>query len=152
MSRYLNNRNEVVPGGFRFRQPETGFLVTGPSWKDLLVNIQKHRMANNIPVGSNFEQDIEDAVCAGAPPNWCSDNNPNRTAEMEFKDWPLWAKTISLAKNDQDAGVGSTVERVIGPFGGTAFKTFYEATFSRPCGCSERAAAWDALYPYKRNE
>lgn len=147
MSRYLNNRNEVVPGGFRYRQGETGFLVTGPSWKDLLVNVQKHRMANNIPIGSNFEQDIENAVCAGAPPNWCSDNNPNRTAEVPRPEWPLWAKELTTFAQPGDRGVGDIIARTIGPIGGDLFKSWFQKIFNKPCGCTERQESLNLQYP-----
>jgi hypothetical protein len=147
MSRYLNNRGEVVPGGFRFLQPETNFLVTAPSWKDLLAAVQKHRMANNIPIGSNFEGEIEDAVCAQAPESWCSDLNPNRSGEVPRAEWPTWAKLLALIAKPEDRGIGSVIERTIGPFGGTSFKVWYEVTFGKSCGCSERRESFDIQFP-----
>lgn len=147
MSRYLNNPNEVPPGGFRYFQAETKFLVTAPSWKDLLARVQAHRMANVIPIGSNFDQEIQDAVCAQAPPETCTDNNPNRTPEVPKAEWPLWALEVAKRAQPGDTGVGDIIARTVGPIGGDLFKSWFQTIFSKSCGCTERQESLNLQYP-----
>lgn len=150
MSRYLNNPNEVPSGGYRYFQKETNFMVTAPSWRDLLLRVKAHREANVLPVGGQFAREIEDWLCEQLPPETCTDTNPNRSAEMPRESWPLWVKALALLAKPGDEGIGDIVERTVGPFGGEAFKKFYEKTFGRSCGCSERAASWNAMWPLNK--
>lgn len=62
--------------------------------------------------------------------------------------WPLWAVTIALLKADTDAGVGDTVERIIGPIGGQAFK-LWAAKLGVDCGCGARKADWNDRFQYQ---
>jgi hypothetical protein len=72
------------------------------------------------------------------------------TIAKPFSDWPLWAKAISLLKSEADKGVGSTIERTIGPTHSTAFKLWYQSTFGKSCGCNARKQRWDKEFPYIR--
>ncbi len=155
MSRYLNNPGEVPPKawpeqkeqGFAFKHGETGQLIVAPSWKDLLTRVQRFYRANNFPIGGNFEQEIQDQLCGQLPGNYCTDNNPNRTAEVARADWPEWATLVALKAQPGDRGVGDVVARIVGPFGGDLFKSWYQKIFNKPCGCQERQENLNALYP-----
>jgi hypothetical protein len=65
------------------------------------------------------------------------------------KQWPEWAKRLADDANDNDVGIGDTVERRIGPAASAAFKTWYRAVFKKTCGCEKRKAEWNARYPYR---
>ena len=62
--------------------------------------------------------------------------------------WPNWAKIIALLSQAEDAGVGDTVARIIGPETSAAFKAWHLAKFGKPCGCERRQAEWNARFPY----
>lgn len=76
MSLTLQNENEVPPGGWRYMQPETALWIKAPSWGELVKEVKKHRNANNLPIGLNFEQEIVDQLCASLPASWCSQSDP----------------------------------------------------------------------------
>lgn len=64
------------------------------------------------------------------------------------KAWPMWATMVAALKSESDLGVGDTIARVIGPFGGDAFKAWTKSIGS-PCKCDMRQAKLNALYPYE---
>lgn len=69
--------------------------------------------------------------------------------------WPWWADAIEakrwdVAGGENDAGVGDTVARIIGPPKSEAFKKWYAAIFWGTCGCERRQAEWNLMYPYKK--
>jgi hypothetical protein len=62
--------------------------------------------------------------------------------------WPVWArKTAQLAKAE-DSGLGDTIARIIGGFGGNAFKIWFKATFGADCGCEGRQERLNWRFPY----
>lgn len=68
---------------------------------------------------------------------------------IEARDqWPVWAKGVSYFAGSNDRGVGDTIARHVGTFGGEAFKRWYAETFKSPCKCSERQAKWNDQFPY----
>lgn len=67
----LINPEEVPPGGFRYRQAETGMLITASSWRELVRNVIAHRRANSLPVGLMIEQEIVDQLCSVLPAGVC---------------------------------------------------------------------------------
>jgi hypothetical protein len=152
MRKWLNDKNMVPPGGFRYTDPESKMLITAPSWRDLVLRVKSHKEANNFPIQLNIEDDIEAQLTALLPDNFTTDQNPVRSAEVPRTEWPVWAKLLSMVATSEDKGVGSVIERTIGPFGGNAFKVWYAATFGKSCGCSERRESFDAQYPLNQPE
>lgn len=134
--------------GFAYKDLNTGIIIVAPSWKELPIKVKKFNQANNFPVGLEFERQIEEQLCSRLPPEWCTQNNPNRTAEVPREEWPLWAKGFALVKIDSDKGVGDTIERVVGSLGGEAVKRWHESIFGHPCNCTIRKAQFNLLYPY----
>ena len=57
----------IPPGGWVYRQPESGVVIRGGSWNDLLENIKVHRISNNYPIGLKFREEIADALCREMP-------------------------------------------------------------------------------------
>lgn len=77
--RSLNNIGVTVPGGFRWfcedtksYVPATGHMV---SYTDFIHSCKKHALANNLPIGSQFEQQIQDQICRGLDGAWCRDDS-----------------------------------------------------------------------------
>jgi hypothetical protein len=52
-----------------------------------------------------------------------------------------------MTAKPSDTGIGDVIARIVGPVGGEAYKTWYQATFKKRCGCAERQADLNALYP-----
>lgn len=61
--------------------------------------------------------------------------------------WPWWAKALRACAQPGERGVGDTVARLVGPFGGEAFKQ-WRAQLGRTCGCELRQAKLNQKYPY----
>lgn len=61
--------------------------------------------------------------------------------------WPAWAKTISLTRQEADAGVGDTAQRLFAKVGGEGIKAI-AAKLGVPCKCGDRQAAWNLQFPY----
>jgi len=62
--------------------------------------------------------------------------------------WPLWAKAIAFLANDDEAGVGDTVKRLIGNYRSEAFKSWHKRTFGFDCGCAKRQKEWNERFNY----
>ena len=61
--------------------------------------------------------------------------------------WPRWALTLKRLRTANDTGVGDTAQRIAAKFGGERYKRLTKR-LGMPCGCSERQAEWNRLYPY----
>lgn len=144
----LIRRDEVPSGGFRYKQPETGYTITSPTWIDLLRDIKRHRKANNIPIGLNFNREVEQALAETLPKEFVQPYDPPEKWPLPYEDWPVWAKGFALLKNSEDQGVGDTVARLIGDFASEKFKAWHRKIFNQECGCHKRQAIWNSQYQY----
>lgn len=143
---------EQKEDGFSYRQEETGVIITAPSWSDLIKRVRAHRVANNIPIGVDFDGSIERQLAGklaemGAG-NFTEPYVKPPKIPMPFAEWPAWAIALSILKSEADAGVGDTVERLIGARNSDRFKAWYKEKFGRDCGCSFRKDQWNMLYQY----
>ncbi len=59
------------PGGWYYKDPETGREFRPVAWNDMLPAIKEHRRANNLPIPSMLREQVEDQVCKHVPPEWC---------------------------------------------------------------------------------
>lgn len=87
----LINKEQTPPGGFRFlpppvREGDTPKWITAPTWTDLVRAVKKFYVANNLPIGLQFEEAIEDQLCATMPPGVChhmSKEHRRRSGQIE---------------------------------------------------------------------
>lgn len=63
MPKLLRSTSTVPPRGFRFIQPETGVLLEAPNWQELRRRVANHRNANNLPIGTDFDTELQDWIC-----------------------------------------------------------------------------------------
>lgn len=67
----------MVPGGFKWKCQETGQWVPArgsmPSYVDFIYQCRQHCIANNLPIGLEWEQTIQDQICATLDGQWCSE-------------------------------------------------------------------------------
>jgi len=59
---------------------------------------------------------------------------------------PRWVRILQRLYKPQDIGLGATVNRIAARFGGERFKV-WATKIGLPCGCTEREAHWNKLYP-----
>lgn len=62
-----------------------------------------------------------------------------------MQDWPV--RFATLIRSPEDIGVGDTIARTIGPFGGEAVKAFIKS-LGEDCGCDARQDLLNKKYPY----
>jgi len=55
------------PNGWRYLQRESGKLIRGTSFSNLLAAVREHRMANGYPMQMDMEQEVEEGVCEQSP-------------------------------------------------------------------------------------
>lgn len=76
----LIRSNETPPGGFQYVQPETGIKFEHYVFDVLKDNIKQHRKANSIPIGLNFDQDVEQQNAERLlpiAPEWVESDEPH---------------------------------------------------------------------------
>jgi hypothetical protein len=73
---------------------------------------------------------------------------PATPPETDPKKWPLLARAVSRLRSDVDRGLGDTIQRHLARFGGEALKRFYTRLTGHDCGCGDRQAALNLLFPY----
>lgn len=67
----LERPDEVPPGGFRYKDTSTGCMVTGPTYRDWVNNVKKHKVANNVPVSPELEAEMQEQLCRQLPAGSC---------------------------------------------------------------------------------
>ncbi len=67
---------------------------------------------------------------------------------MPRSEWPRIIRLLALFAVPEDRGIGDVVARLIGPFGGDAFK-LWTKRFGLDCGCEVRQADWNIRWPLK---
>lgn len=62
--------------------------------------------------------------------------------------WPFVIRILAARKIDGEKGVGDTAKRLLHKMGADGLAWLYEKATGRPCGCSDRQAKLNQLYPY----
>lgn len=70
-----------MPGGWRYTQPESGYVVVSIVWEELVRRVQGHRVANGFPLPPGWEAQLENDVCEQAELNgsWCQFTDEPKT-------------------------------------------------------------------------
>ena len=55
----VREKQTTPPDGWRYRQRESGKLITATSFPNLVANVREHRMANGYPMQMDMEVEIE---------------------------------------------------------------------------------------------
>lgn len=133
---HLINKNEVVPGGFRYFQKETERWVKAPSWSELLIAVKKHRRANELPIGLMFEQEVETQLCSTLPPGACTYSSPNDKQRAAMIGRPTWKKFLEATRT-LVALVKSGQSLVPQPIADAQARTCAKCPFNqKPEGCT----------------
>ncbi|MCX7915043.1 MAG: hypothetical protein N3A53_01900 [Verrucomicrobiae bacterium] len=68
------------------------------------------------------------------------------------KRWLWLARLISKLRRPRDRGVGDTIERIIRPVGGQAYKELHRFVTGKPCRCAHRQAKLNSAFPYTQTK
>lgn len=84
---------------------------------------------------------------------WLQDNHPDYggpvpTVAAPQSSWPLLARLAARFRSDSDKGLGDTVARNLHRFGAESLASLYKKITGADCGCADRQAALNRLYPY----
>lgn len=81
-------RNQIPHGGgWKYRDPSNGVLITGTTWDQIMSNVRAYRRANGIPIGLGFEDEIEQELCRNHPEECTNyDENYPRKRSLTLSD------------------------------------------------------------------
>jgi len=170
-------KKTVVPRGgvWKYRQPESGFMIEADSWIELVKSVRKHRVANGYPIPITLEADIEEGVCELCP-SICVESTgkdivPERVTwgqvvsftsimiESLAKGWPKVGQeeadrraSICATCPDNVRAEGCTgcsskqINSLVGVVAGSS-STKHDSNLEscRHCGCLNRAQIWFPL-------
>lgn len=74
----LMEPHTVPPDGYRYLQAETKTWIRASDYHNLFQNVLDHRKANNLPVGTFWEAEVEDQLCQSLPPGQCKESVPGQ--------------------------------------------------------------------------
>lgn len=76
MKKVRDSASGAIGGLWIWKHPETGFVVRHSNFKGCRDQVKIFLRANNFPIGSNFEQEFEENLCANGAPNLCEEFVP----------------------------------------------------------------------------
>lgn len=99
----LRDASHDVPGGWWYIQPETQFRVVGNTFVELLNKIKEHRVGNELPIGTNFNAEIQAAICerlGDDTKEWCTPYDPEdqRLAPPRRMSWQDAMRFLATVK------------------------------------------------------
>jgi hypothetical protein len=63
MANHIRDLKVTPPGGWRYTQKETNHTMIGVTWEACVKKVAQHRQNNNLPVGDNIAQEVEEQMC-----------------------------------------------------------------------------------------
>lgn len=90
----INEWGPCPPGGFRYVDPEDGFVSHAWAYVDWIEFQRRHLEANNREIPPNLGELMQDQLCKTLPPGWCLYDDPNRPRP-----------SVSLSWNDVASGI-----------------------------------------------
>lgn len=112
----LKNLLHIPPGGWKYTQSQSGFLVQGGDYYDLREKVRKHRQINQFVTGPELDSEIQSQICSSLPAqaraNFCRDcaaSSTTRSLALEdvkhfllvAKEWlgkPVFVSTIEATR------------------------------------------------------
>lgn len=128
----LKSRGVIPYGGyFKFREPATGQYLNGGTWDMLLQTVRDYRKANGIPLGLDFEDEVETQVCRNQPDecDYIDDSIP-RDRQLSMSDVIRGTKVLLSFKL---AGSPLVSREEAERRGSICSGCRFNVTFPRPC-------------------
>lgn len=165
----LKDRTRQIPFGMRFHLTPVNYHAAPFSSFTLIVNqlhaiiqanpalAQKHNWPTSFNAIADWVDEYNAAVCktnhwrdyyVDTPSEVAASVPESGTQPEAHEKWPLWAKALKLVRKEGEAGVGDTIERLIGPKNSAAYQAWHLKTFGQQCKCKQRQVNYNAKYPY----
>ena len=74
----LTDRDAVPPNGFRYVDPQDGFIDHAWDYRSWVDQAKRHLQVNEREIPLTLEQDMEDQLCQTLEPGWCNYDNDAR--------------------------------------------------------------------------
>ena len=71
-----------------------------------------------------------------------------RSQAVPEAEWPLAVKALARMRAGGEMGVGDTTKRLLAWIGAESMAAAYRKLTGKDCGCADKAAKLNALYPY----
>ena len=68
-------------------------------------------------------------------------------APIPREQWPRSVRLLERLASPSDKGIGDTIARLTGAVGGDIFKKWYKRIMKSDCGCGDRQARLNRLFP-----
>lgn len=81
LKKVRDNAAGAIGGWWVWKHTETGHVVRHSNYTGCRNAVKKFLSANNFPIGSNFERDFEENLCANGAPGLCIDWDPPSVLE-----------------------------------------------------------------------
>lgn len=94
--------------------------------------------------GVNCAADCHFRKLAATRPDYVALWNPSAAPRK----WPRAIRAIGKLRAAGDQGIGDTIARHLTRFGADALKSIYRQITGTDCGCSDRQAALNWMFPY----
>jgi len=75
MTLSLYRKYEGPPGGWHYRDKDTGIDIPAVNYSDLLKAVREHRKANALPIPLSMDEQIDQQLCEQLGPEWCKSDN-----------------------------------------------------------------------------
>ena len=83
----IKEQGPCPPDGFRYVDPEDGFVAHAWTFNDWIPVEIAHLRANNRTIPENLPALMQDQLCKTLPPGWCNYDDPNRPRPSTSLDW-----------------------------------------------------------------
>lgn len=81
MKKAISTSRVPVGGNWTYKNPENGFVIRHPYFNEVKKLAKQHRLANNFPIGLEFDDQFEENVCANAADGSCFEFTPPTLGE-----------------------------------------------------------------------
>ena len=81
MKKVRDNAAGAIGGMWVWKHAETGHIIRHSNYSGCMRLVKSFLRANNYPIGSNFEDDFEQNLCANGAPGLCVDFEPPSVLE-----------------------------------------------------------------------
>jgi hypothetical protein len=75
MTLSLYRKYEGPPGGWHYRDKDTGIDIPAVNYSDLLKAVREHRKANALPIPLSMDEQIDQQLCEQLGPDWCKNKD-----------------------------------------------------------------------------
>lgn len=83
----INEQGPCPPNGFRWVDPEDGWVAHAWAYNDWIPLAKSHLSANNRPIPGDLEEQMQNQLCQTLPPGWCNYDSEQRPRPQVDLGW-----------------------------------------------------------------